>query len=30
MTLMNDEHQADRDRPRPALHKLRATPSTVH
>ncbi len=30
MTLMNDEHQAERERLRPVLHELRATPSTVH
>ena len=30
MTLMNDEHQAERDRLRPVLHELRATPKTVH
>src|ERR1700722_13171607 len=30
MTLMNDEHAAERDRLRPVLHELRATPKTVH
>ena len=30
MTLMIDEHLAERDRLRPALHELRATPDTVH
>src|SRR3954447_7118465 len=30
MTLMNDEHQAERERLRPVLHDLRATPATVH
>ncbi|MGI4975828.1 MAG: acetamidase/formamidase family protein [Janthinobacterium lividum] len=30
MTLMADEHRAERDRLRPALHELRATPATVH
>jgi acetamidase/formamidase len=30
MTLVNDEHQAERDRLRPVLHELRATPTTVH
>jgi len=30
MTLLKDEHQAERDRLRPALHELRATPKTVH
>ena len=30
MTLLKDEHQAERDSLRPALHELRATPKTVH
>ncbi|MDB5400618.1 MAG: hypothetical protein JWQ55_2636, partial [Rhodopila sp.] len=30
MTLINDEHQAERARLRPVLHELRATPATVH
>ncbi len=30
MTLLKDEHQAERDRLRPNLHDLRATPKTVH
>jgi acetamidase/formamidase len=30
MTLMKDEHQTERDRLRPVLHELRATPKTVH
>ncbi len=30
MTLIADEHQAERARLRPALHELRATPKTVH
>jgi acetamidase/formamidase len=30
MTLINDEHQAERARLRPVLHELRATPKTVH
>ena len=30
MTLMKDEHQTERDRLRPVLHELRATPATVH
>jgi acetamidase/formamidase len=30
MTLLRDEHLAERDRLRPALHELRATPKTVH
>ncbi len=30
MTLIRDEHQAERDRLRPALHELRATPQTMH
>ena len=30
MTLIADAHQAERDRLRPALHDLRATPQTVH
>jgi acetamidase/formamidase len=30
MTLLNNEHQTEQDRLRPALHHLRATPKTVH
>jgi acetamidase/formamidase len=30
MSLIEDAHQAERDRLRPALHDLRATPQTVH
>jgi acetamidase/formamidase len=30
MTLINDEHQAERASLRPVLHELRATPATVH
>jgi len=30
MSLLEDAHQAERDRLRPALHDLRATPQTVH
>lgn len=30
MTLLNNEHQTEHDRLRPALHHLRATPNTVH
>ncbi|HEX4365790.1 MAG TPA: hypothetical protein VH023_03125, partial [Rhodopila sp.] len=30
MTLVNDEHQAERASLRPVLHELRATPATVH
>ena len=30
MTLVNDEHEAERNRIRPALHHLPATPATVH
>ena len=30
MTLMNDEHEAERNRIRPTLHHLPATPRTVH
>ena len=30
MTLIRDEHLSEKDRLRPALHELKATPKTVH